>query len=68
MGEVFREYWAVIMAGVGALGWLFRLESRSISNEKEIRQLREKQEKDLSKIDTGISVIQADIKKLLERH
>jgi hypothetical protein len=67
VGDVFREYWAIIMTGVAALGWLFRLESRSISNEKEIKQLREKQERDLNKIDAGINEIRSDIKKLLER-
>lgn len=68
LAELLSEYWHVLTSAVFLIVWLIRLESRSISNEKEIKRLGEKQEKDLNKIDAGITVIQADIKKLLERH
>lgn len=78
---VIKEYWVVLMGMIGAVVWLGRLESRSLSNEKEIRRLwlqrkedldtaqksRDAQSKTLDDMREDTKEIRQDIKQLLSR-
>lgn len=46
--EVLRDWWGLIMAGVGGLFWLSRLEWRGLQNESEIRRLWVQRKEDLA--------------------
>lgn len=65
MSEIIKEYWAVIVAGVAAIGWLFRLESRGLTNEREIKRLGEQRKEDRDETNGVLKEIRQDIKKLL---
>jgi len=72
MLETLKDYWAVLVAFVGALGWLWRLEARGLSNEKEIRRLWTQRKEDLASAKESLDAtnkmlteIRTDIKKLL---
>lgn len=72
IGSILKEYWAVVMAFVGSVVWLVRLESRSLSNEKEIRRLWTQRKEDLANAQHSrdaqtrvLDEIRQDIKKLL---
>lgn len=65
MGEILKEYWAIILAGVAAIGWLFRLESRGLANEREIKRLGEQRKEDRDETNSVLKEIRQDIKKLL---
>jgi hypothetical protein len=73
--DMFREFWAIIMAGILGLVWLVRLESRSIANEREIKRMGEQRKEDLDNAEKSrddvqkmLTEIRQDIKKLLGRH
>ena len=74
MSDVIREFWALIMAGVAGLVWLVRLESRGLSNEREIRRLWSQRREDLDAAkevreaqSQMLAEIRADVKMLLTR-
>ena len=81
MSDLIKEFWGVILAIVGGIVWLARLEGRSLSNEKEIRRLWNQRKEDLehaqdsrkAQADTlaemrgDMKEIRGDIKKLLSR-
>lgn len=45
--DILKEYWALVVAGVTGVGWLVRLESRGLSNEREIKRLWLQRKEDL---------------------
>lgn len=45
--DFVMKYWSAIVAFVGLIVWLIRLEARSIQNEKEIRRLWHQRKEDL---------------------
>jgi hypothetical protein len=45
--DLMKEYWALVVAGVGSIAWLVRLESRGLSNEREIKRLWLQRKEDL---------------------
>jgi hypothetical protein len=70
--ELFKTFWPVIVAFVGFLVWLIRLESRSIENTKEIKRLWHQRREDLessrlARENTNkiLEEIQRDIKALI---
>ncbi len=72
--ELFKTFWPVIVAFVGFLVWLIRLESRSIENTKEIKRLWHQRREDLeasrlAREDTNkiLHEIQRDIKDLIAK-
>ena len=78
ISTILKEYWTVAAGAVGALiglvAWLVRLESRSLSNEKEIRRLWGQRKEDLANAQHSrdaqtrvLDEIRQDIKKLLSR-
>jgi hypothetical protein len=74
MSDVIREFWALIMAGIAGLVWLVRLESRGLSNEREIRRLWSQRREDLDAAkevreaqSQMLAEIRADVKMLLTR-
>ena len=73
--ELLRDFWAILMAGLGGLVWLVRLESRTFANEAELARQREQRHEDMkaamesrSETNRMLTEIRADIKKLMERH
>jgi hypothetical protein len=78
IGQIIKEYWTVVAGAVGALiglvAWLIRLESRSLSNEKEIRRLWGQRKEDLANAQHSrdaqtkmLDEIRQDIKTLLSK-
>lgn len=72
IGTIIKEFWAAIAAVVGAIIWLIRLESRSLSNEKEIRRLWLQRKEDLANAQNSrdaqtkmLDEIRQDIKTLI---
>jgi hypothetical protein len=72
--ELFKTFWPVIVAFVGFLVWLIRLEARSIENTKEIKRLWHQRREDLeasriAREDTNklLAEIRNDIKNLIAR-
>lgn len=47
VGEVIKDYWGALVTLVGLIGWLFRVESRGLANEREIKRLSEQRKEDL---------------------
>ena len=78
MEDVIAQFWKVILAAIGAIAWLVRLEARANQNTRDLTRLElriEKQRKedlDARKDDWGrmekmMDEMRSDIKKLLER-
>ena len=74
MGELINEFWAVIGAALAGLVWLVRLESRGLSNEREIKRLWEQRREDMAAAkeareatNATLAEIRADVKALLTR-
>ena len=74
MAETLLQFWPVAIGFVGFLGWLIRLEGRSIENTKEIKRLwnQRKEDMDLAKAareDTNamLAEIRDDIKALIAK-
>jgi hypothetical protein len=74
MSDFVKEFWHLIVAGVASIAWLVRLESRSLSNEKEIRRLWIQRKEDLANAQHSrdaqtkvLDEIRQDIKKLLSQ-
>ena len=72
--EILKEFWPMFLAFVASLGWLIRLEARSIENGKEIKRLWHQRREDLeasriAREDTNkmLSEIQRDIKDLIAK-
>ncbi len=70
--ELLRDFWAIIMAGIGGLVWLVRLEARTFSNETELQRQREQRAEDLKTKATAraetnalLAEIRADVKQLM---
>lgn len=70
--ELFKTFWPVVVAFVGFLVWLIRLEARSIENTKEIKRLWHQRREDLessrlARENTNkiLEEIQRDIKALI---
>jgi hypothetical protein len=74
IAQILKEYWAIVLGAVGSIAWLVRLESRSLSNEKEIRRLWIQRKEDLANAQHSrdaqtkvLDEIRQDIKKLLSQ-
>lgn len=72
MADTLLKYWPMVVAFVGFLVWLIRLEARSIENTKEIKRLWNQRKEDLdaakqSREDTNrmLAEIRDDIKSLI---
>ncbi len=72
--DLVRTFWPIIMAFVGFLIWLIRLEARSIENGKEIKRLWHQRKEDLdaarlAREDTYkmLAEIRDDIKSLISK-
>jgi hypothetical protein len=72
--EILREWWPVIMATLGGVLWLSRLEWRGLQNEAEIKRLWTQRKEDLASAqkardDTNklLEEMRADIKQILAR-
>ena len=72
--DLVRTFWPMIVAFVGFLVWLVRLESRSIENGKEIKRLWNQRKEDLdaariAREDTNrmLAEIRDDIKSLISK-
>lgn len=72
MTEAIKEFWFLIVAGVSAVAWLIRLESRGIANAAEIKRLWHQRKEDMDaakesrdRVDKRLDEIGADIKTLL---
>ena len=73
--ELIREYWGVVVAVIGSIAWLVRLESRGLSNEREIKRLWLQRKEDMEHAQRNredqnrlLDEIRQDIKKLLGRN
>lgn len=74
MADVLRDFWALFAGAVGVIVWLMRLESRSISNEREIKRLWHQRTEDMQaaqkqsdSMNALLAEMRADIKTLLGR-
>lgn len=74
MTENILKFWPIVLAFVGFLVWLIRLESRSIENTKEIKRLWNQRKEDMeisrqSREDTNamLAEIRDDIKALIAK-
>ena len=74
IAQVLKEYWAIVLGAIGSIAWLVRLESRSLSNEKEIRRLWVQRKEGLANAQHScdaqtrvLDEIRQDIKKLLSQ-
>ena len=72
--DLIKDWWAVIVAMVGGIAWLSRLEWRSVQNEAEIKRLWTQRKEDLanaqhSRDETAkmLTEMRSDIKTLLQR-
>lgn len=72
--EYVKTLWPLLLAGVGFLAWLIRLEARSIENEKEIKRLWYQRREDLEasraardETNRMLADIRDDIKDLIAR-
>lgn len=74
MTDFIRTFWPIFVAFVAFLGWLIRLEARSVENGKEIERLWNQRKEDLemsrqSREETNkmLGEIRDDIKSLIAR-
>lgn len=78
MEDVIAQFWKVILAAIGAIAWLVRLEARANQNTRDLTRLElriEKQRKedlearkdDWGRMEKMMDEMRSDIKKLLER-
>lgn len=78
MEDVIAQFWKVILAAIGAIAWLVRLEARANQNTRDLTRLElriEKQRKedlearkdDWGRVEKMMDEMRSDIKKLLER-
>lgn len=74
MTDTVLKYWPMVVAFVGFLVWLIRLESRSIENTREIKRLWNQRKEDLdsarmAREDTNrmLGEIRDDIKALIAK-
>ena len=74
MSNILLTYWPMLVAFVGFLVWLIRLESRSIENSKEIKRLWNQRKEDLEaakaardETNSILHEIQKDIKDLIAK-
>ena len=72
MIDIMREFWGVILALVGAIAWLVRLESRGVANAEEIKRLWSQRREDMdaakegrARVDKRLDEIGSDVKQLL---
>lgn len=72
--DTVREHWAQIVAAVGALVWVLRLEALVRSNSVDITRLREQRNEDLAAARDArnatnemLREVRADIKTLLRK-
>lgn len=72
--ELVRTFWPILLAFIGFLAWLIRLEARSIENGKEIKRLWNQRKEDLdaarmAREDTNkmLAEIRDDIKALIAK-
>lgn len=62
------KFWGVIVACIGFVVWLVRLEGKANTNVKDIQRLEKRQDEDRHAITETLREIQQDIKKLLGQH
>lgn len=70
--ELLRDFWGILAAAIAGLVWLIRLESRGLSNEREIRRLWTQRKEDLESAKEAreqtnkmLSEIREDVKTIL---
>lgn len=51
MGELLKEFWGVVIAAIGAIVWLVRLEAGMLSNRRDIRRLEVQRKEDIERAD-----------------
>ena len=79
MADVIQQWWAMVVAGITAVIWMVRLESRANQNTKDLTKLEERlstqrredlemRARDWGRMENAIDEMRADIKKLLERN
>lgn len=74
MIEVLREYWALVMAGIGLVVWALRVEFATKGNASEIRRIWHQRDEDLrahkearEATNEMLREMRADIKVLLRK-
>lgn len=74
MSDILAQFWAIIVAALGGLVWLVRLEARGLSNEREIKRLWEQRREDMAAAkeareatNATLAEIRADVKALLRK-
>lgn len=74
MLENIRDFWGIIVAGVSAIAWLLRIESKAAANTREIERLWKQRHEDLASAKEArdntnelLREVRADIKALLQR-
>jgi hypothetical protein len=72
--EIFKEFWAIILAGVGLVAWSIRLESQTKANTLEISRIWKQRSEDLAaqraareETNEMLAEVRADIKELLRK-
>ena len=70
--DVLKEYWAILMAFVGFVVWLVRLEAGMLRNGQDIKRMEEQRKEDVEnarnqrdKMEEHITTIGGDIKQIL---
>lgn len=46
--EILKEYWFLLVSVVGLAGWLYRLEARILSHDREITRIWEQRREDVT--------------------
>lgn len=78
MVEAVKDYWAIIVAALGFVVWLLRLEARSFANTKDLEKLEKRlavqrtedmasRQRDWDQMSETLREMRADIKTLLQR-
>lgn len=67
MSDIIRDWWGVILAALGGVAWLVRMEAKMLRNEEAIRRLEERRKEERREVLDKLSTIEDDIKTLLQR-
>lgn len=72
--DIIKDFWALILAGVGLVAWSIRLESQTKANTLEISRIWKQRSEDLAshkqareETNEMLAEVRADIKTLLSR-
>lgn len=74
MLDVLKDWYGLILVGLGAFAWFIRVESRGLANEREIKRLWAQRKEDLHSAEAArretaemLKEIRGDIKTLLSK-